>query len=37
VLREEGFADFVGMEHGTSSTPEHAMRVVRQVAGVSPQ
>jgi hydroxypyruvate isomerase len=34
VLREEGFADFVGMEHGTSSTPEHAMAVVRKVAGV---
>jgi hydroxypyruvate isomerase len=34
VLREEGFADFVGMEHGTSSTPEHAMQVVRRVAGV---
>jgi hydroxypyruvate isomerase len=34
VLREEGFADFVGMEHGSSSTPEHAMAVVRKVAGV---
>jgi hydroxypyruvate isomerase len=34
VLREEGYADFVGMEHGTSSTPEHAMQVVRQIAGV---
>jgi hydroxypyruvate isomerase len=34
VLREEGFADFVGMEHGTSSTPEHAMAVVKRVAGV---
>jgi hydroxypyruvate isomerase len=34
VLREEGFSDFVGMEHGTSSTPEHAMAVVRKVAGV---
>jgi hydroxypyruvate isomerase len=34
VLREEGFADFVGMEHGTSATPEHAMAVVRKVAGV---
>jgi hydroxypyruvate isomerase len=34
VLREEGYADFVGMEHGTSSTPEHAMNVVRKVAGV---
>jgi hypothetical protein len=34
VLREEGYADYVGMEHGTSSTPEHAMAVVRKVAGV---
>jgi hydroxypyruvate isomerase len=34
VLREEGFADFVGLEHGTSSTPEHAMQVVRKAAGV---
>jgi hydroxypyruvate isomerase len=34
VLRQEGFADYVGMEHGTSSTPEHAMAVVRRVAGV---
>ena len=34
VLREEGFADFVGLEHGTSSTPEHAMQVVRKLAGV---
>jgi hydroxypyruvate isomerase len=34
VLREEGFSDFVGMEHGTSSTPEHAMQVVKTVAGV---
>ncbi len=34
VLREEGFTDYVGMEHGTSSTPEHAMQVVRKVAGV---
>jgi hydroxypyruvate isomerase len=34
VLRIEGFADYVGMEHGTSSTPEHAMAVVRRVAGV---
>jgi hydroxypyruvate isomerase len=34
VLREAGFDDFVGMEHGTSSTPEHAMAVVKRVAGV---
>jgi hydroxypyruvate isomerase len=34
TLREEGFADFVGLEHGTSSTPEHAIRVVKGLAGV---
>ena len=34
VLREEGYADFIGMEHGTSSTPEHAMNVVRKVSGL---
>jgi hydroxypyruvate isomerase len=34
VLRELGYAGFVGLEHGTSSTPEHAMRAVRSVAGV---
>ncbi len=33
VLREEGFADFVGLEHGTTSTPEHAMQVVKAMAG----
>ncbi len=33
VLRQEGYADYVGMEHGTSSTPEHAMQVVKKVAG----
>lgn len=32
VLREEGFADVVGLEHGTSSTPEHAMQVVKTLA-----
>jgi hydroxypyruvate isomerase len=34
VLREEGFDNFIGMEHGTTSTPEHAMQVVRRIAGV---
>jgi hydroxypyruvate isomerase len=34
VLREEKFADFIGMEHGTSSTPEHAIQVVKKVAGL---
>ena len=28
VLREAGYDGFVGMEHGTTSTPEHAMEVV---------
>jgi hydroxypyruvate isomerase len=34
VLREEGYADFIGMEHGTSSTPENAMHTVKKVAGI---
>jgi hydroxypyruvate isomerase len=34
VLREEGFDYFVGMEHGTTSTPEHAMQMARKIAGV---
>jgi hydroxypyruvate isomerase len=34
VLREEGYADFVGMEHGTTSTPQHAIEVVKKIAGV---
>lgn len=33
VLRELGYADFVGMEHGTSSTPQYAMSVVKKLAG----
>jgi hydroxypyruvate isomerase len=33
TLREEGYADFVGLEHGTSSTPQHAIEVVKRVAG----
>jgi hydroxypyruvate isomerase len=32
TLREEGFADFIGMEHGTSSTPANAMKIVRELA-----
>jgi hydroxypyruvate isomerase len=35
ALREEGYADFVGMEHGSSSTPQHAIQVVKKVAGVA--
>lgn len=33
VLREEGYADFIGMEHGTSQTPQHAIKTVQKVAG----
>jgi len=36
VLREAGYDGYVGMEHGSSSTPEHAMRVVQEVAGFVP-
>jgi hydroxypyruvate isomerase len=32
LLRETGYSGFVGMEHGTSSTPEHAMEVVTRFA-----
>jgi hydroxypyruvate isomerase len=35
VLREEGYAGYVGMEHGTSSTPQHAIEVGKKVAGVA--
>ena len=35
TLREAGYDGFVGMEHGTSSTPEAAMRVVKELAGVA--
>jgi hydroxypyruvate isomerase len=35
VLREEGYADFIGMEHGSSSTPQHAINAVKKVAGVA--
>ena len=34
VLREQGYSGFVGLEHGTSSTPEHAMQVVKRMAGL---
>lgn len=33
VLREKGYSGYVGLEHGTSSTPQHAMQVVKKVAG----
>ena len=35
LLRESGYAGYVGMEHGTSSTPEHAMEVVSRFAAAS--
>ena len=35
TLREAGYDGFIGMEHGTSSTPEAAMRVVKELAGVA--
>jgi hydroxypyruvate isomerase len=35
ILREAGYSGFVGMEHGTSSTPEHAMQVVSELASKS--
>jgi len=34
TLREIGYDGFVGLEHGTSSTPEHAMDVVKRLAGL---
>ncbi len=32
VLREEGYAGFVGLEHRSTKTPEHAMDVVCALA-----
>lgn len=32
VLRAAGYSGYVDMEHGTSSTPEHAIDVVRKLA-----
>lgn len=32
VLREKKYAGYVGLEHRSSSTPEHAMKVVRELA-----
>lgn len=34
-LKSTGYSGFVGMEHGSSSTPEHAIQVVKKVAGVA--
>ena len=33
TLREERYSGYVGMEHGTTSTPEHAVEVVKKMAG----
>jgi hydroxypyruvate isomerase len=33
VLREQNYAGFVGLEHGSTSTPRHAMDAVRTLAG----
>lgn len=35
VLRKAGYAGFVGMEHRSTSTPEHAIRTVRRMAGLA--
>jgi hydroxypyruvate isomerase len=35
TLREEGFDDFIGLEHGTSSTPQHAIEVVKKMSGTA--
>lgn len=34
VLREAGYAGFVGMEHRSTSTPAHAIATVRRLAGL---
>lgn len=34
ALKETGFDGFVGLEHRSSSTPEHAMRAVKRAAGI---
>lgn len=34
VLREKGYSGFIGLEHGSSSTPQHAMQVVKKMAGL---
>ena len=32
ILREVGYSGYVDMEHGTSSTPEHAIEVVKRMS-----
>ena len=34
VLRQVGYSGYIGMEHGTSSTPQHAIRTVKKMAGL---
>lgn len=34
ALRESRYSGYIDMEHGTSSTPEYAMEVVRKLAGI---
>ncbi len=34
VLREVGYAGFIGLEHRSSSTPQHAIGVVQRYAGL---
>jgi hydroxypyruvate isomerase len=34
VLREVGYAGYIGMEHRASTTPQEAIRAVRRLAGV---
>lgn len=34
ALKETGYDGYVGLEHRSSSTPEHAMRAVKRVAGL---
>jgi hydroxypyruvate isomerase len=33
VLRELGYADYIGLEHGTTKDPAHALQVVKKMAG----
>jgi len=33
-LRRFGYAGFIGMEHGTTSAPQHAWDVTRKIAGI---
>lgn len=35
VLRQIGYAGYIGMEHGTTRTPQYAWDVTRKIAGVA--